>query len=83
MAKRAAYPSKRQDQYIVRFPDGMRDHLKALAKANRRSMNSEIICALEAWMAAAGGKFGDKAPAAINNAALASGASISLGKGAS
>ncbi len=49
-AVRRAYPSGRQDQYIVRFPEGMRDQIKALAKTNRRSMNAEIIFALEARM---------------------------------
>lgn len=55
-----------RDQYIVRFPDGMRDKIKALAKANRRSMNAEIIVAIEAGIAA-GGKFGDQTPAAGNH----------------
>lgn len=32
---------------MVRFPDGMRDRIAAAAKANGRSMNSEIIAALE------------------------------------
>ena len=36
-------PSRKLDQYIVRFPDGMRDELKAAAKANGRSLNAEII----------------------------------------
>ncbi|XHB99348.1 Arc family DNA-binding protein [Nitratireductor sp. ac15] len=55
---------KAADQYVVRFPDGMRDQIKALAKANLRSMNAEIIFALEARIrATAGGEFGDLAPA--------------------
>ena len=55
------------DKYVVRFPDGMRDQIKALAKANRRSMNAEIIVALEARMqAATGDGFGDQAPAAAS-----------------
>lgn len=40
-------PSRKLDQYIVRFPDGMRDELKEAAKANGRSMNAEIIARLE------------------------------------
>lgn len=32
-----------QDKYIVRLPDGMRDQLKAAAKANGRSLNAEIV----------------------------------------
>lgn len=40
-------PSRKLDQYIVRFPDGMRDELKAAAKANGRSLNAEIIHLVE------------------------------------
>lgn len=36
-------PSRKLDQYIVRFPDGMRDDLKNLAERNGRSLNAEII----------------------------------------
>lgn len=46
MAK-PTYPSAKLDQYIVRFPDGMRDRLKAEAAANKRSLNAEIISRLE------------------------------------
>lgn len=53
------------NQYVVRFPDGLRDQIKALAKANRRSMNAEIIVALEARMQAAGDEIGVMAPAAL------------------
>jgi len=38
---------KRADQYMLRFPDGMRENLAKLATANGRSMNTEIIAALE------------------------------------
>lgn len=38
--------SRKLDQYIVRFPDGMRDALKADADKNGRSMNAEIISRL-------------------------------------
>lgn len=44
------------DKYVVRFPDGLRDQIKALAKANRRSMNAEIVFALEERMQAATGE---------------------------
>jgi hypothetical protein len=44
---RAGYPSDKQDQYMVRFPDDMRDRLKKAAKDNTRSLNSEIIARLE------------------------------------
>lgn len=60
------YPSHKQDQYVVRFPDGMRDQIKALAKANRRSMNAEIIVAIEAGMQmTAGAKALETDPAVI------------------
>jgi len=39
--------AKRADQYMLRFPDGMRENLAKLATANGRSMNTEIIAALE------------------------------------
>ncbi|WNN42780.1 Arc family DNA-binding protein [Winslowiella toletana] len=37
------YPSQMQDKFNLRFPDGMRDEIADRAKANGRSMNSEII----------------------------------------
>ncbi|MFG6566988.1 Arc family DNA-binding protein [Sulfitobacter sp. 1A13679] len=40
-------PSRKQEQFIVRFPDGMRDQIKAAAEANNRSMNAEIVHRLE------------------------------------
>jgi phage FluMu gp28-like protein len=36
-----------QDKYVVRFPEGLRDKVKASAEANGRSMNAEIIARLE------------------------------------
>ena len=39
--------SRKLDQYIVRFPDGMRDRLKDEAAKNKRSLNAEIIARLE------------------------------------
>lgn len=36
-----------QDKFMLRFPDGMRDRLKAEAAKNNRSMNAEIISRLE------------------------------------
>lgn len=41
------YPSDKLDQYIVRFPTGMRDRLKAEAAVSKRSLNAEIIARLE------------------------------------
>jgi hypothetical protein len=31
------------DQYVVRFPDGLRSEIKAAAKSNGRSLNAEIV----------------------------------------
>ena len=48
--KRHAYESGRQDQFVVRLPDGMRHHLKEMAATNGRSTNSEIVIALKSWV---------------------------------
>lgn len=40
-------PSRTSDQFTLRFPDGMREKCKDLAKNNRRSLNSELILAIE------------------------------------
>lgn len=47
MAERKQFPSEQQDQYMLRFPKGMRDRLKAEAEKNKRSLNSEIIARLD------------------------------------
>lgn len=39
-------PLQPQDKYVVRFPDGMRDRLKAEAERNNRSLNAEIVAQL-------------------------------------
>jgi predicted DNA-binding protein len=39
--------SKGDEQYMLRLPRGMRERLKQLAAANGRSINSEIIDAIE------------------------------------
>lgn len=36
-----------QNRFIVRMPEGMRDRIREVAKANNRSMNAEIISLLE------------------------------------
>lgn len=36
-----------KDQYMLRFPDGLRDRIKAVAESNKRSMNAEIVARLE------------------------------------
>lgn len=40
-------PSRTADQFVVRFPDGMRDRIAESAKTNGRSMNSEIVSRLD------------------------------------
>ncbi|MEM9700244.1 MAG: Arc family DNA-binding protein [Pseudomonadota bacterium] len=42
------FPSQKQDKFVLRLPDGMRDRIKVHAEANGRSMNAEIIHRLEA-----------------------------------
>lgn len=41
------YPSDKQEQFMVRFPDGLRDRIREAAEKNNRSMNAEIIATLE------------------------------------
>lgn len=75
---RSDYPSGKLDQYVVRFPDGMRDWFKQKAKENERSLNAEIIFALKEKMAKeTGAVSANSSPVSTsNNAALAGGASI-------
>lgn len=40
-----------EDKYVIRFPEGMRDEIKAAAEANGRSMNAEIIARLRGGQA--------------------------------
>ncbi|PZU23778.1 MAG: DNA-binding protein [Shinella sp.] len=35
------------EQVMIRLPDGMRDRIKEAAERNNRSMNAEIVAALE------------------------------------
>lgn len=44
------FPSQLQDKFTVRFPEGMRDKIAEKAKENNRSMNAEIILALEKYL---------------------------------
>jgi plasmid stability protein len=48
MSEKRQFPSAMLDQYMLRFPDGMRARLKDAAAENKRSMNAEIIARLEA-----------------------------------
>jgi hypothetical protein len=38
------------DKFMLRLPDGMRDRIKSAAEKRHRSMNSEILAALEDWL---------------------------------
>lgn len=40
-------PSRTAEQFVVRFPEGMRDRISEAAKANNRSMNAEIVVRLQ------------------------------------
>lgn len=44
----AGSPSAKLEQYIVRFPDGMREEIKERARKAGRSMNAEIVQILSA-----------------------------------
>lgn len=44
----SSYPSDKQDKFVLRLPDGMRDRIKSAAEAANRSMNAEIVARLEA-----------------------------------
>lgn len=41
------FPSQKQEKFVLRLPDGMRDRIKAAADSNNRSMNAEIVATLE------------------------------------
>ena len=52
MAKKLRKPAGGgADQFLIRFPEGMRDRLAKLAAANGRSMNTELVSRLEKSMA--------------------------------
>jgi hypothetical protein len=40
------FPSQELDQFLLRLPKGMRDRIGAAARANNRTMNSEIVARL-------------------------------------
>jgi hypothetical protein len=53
MPKKTAKGAGRgSEQFVIRFPEGMRERLAHLAGANGRSMNAELVHRLEASMAA-------------------------------
>lgn len=46
------------DKFALRMPDGMRDKIAAVAEANNRSMNAEIVARLDASLQADTGSKG-------------------------
>jgi plasmid stability protein len=49
--KRPTYPSDLKDKFLLRLPDGLRHIVKDRAERNHRSMNSEIVFALQQYLA--------------------------------
>ena len=47
MSEKDKYPSELAERFQIRLPPGLRDRIKAAAEANSRSMNTEIVVALE------------------------------------
>jgi hypothetical protein len=43
-----------QDKFVLRLPDGMRDQIKASAERNNRSMNAEIVVAIQMFLGITG-----------------------------
>jgi Arc-like DNA binding dprotein len=43
----SAFASRRLDKFVIRLPEGMRDKIDLAARANKRSMNAEIVQRLE------------------------------------
>lgn len=39
--------AQNQDKFIARLPDGLRERLRTVADRNKRSMNAELVQALE------------------------------------
>ena len=56
------YPSRIADRYVIRFPAGWRDAIKVEAAKNRRSMNAEILNAIETAMRIKGVQFDQPNP---------------------
>lgn len=47
MSREDLPPSRTAEQFVVRFPDGMRDRIAEAAKVAGRSMNAEIVARLQ------------------------------------
>lgn len=43
--------SRTLDKFMIRLPPGMRDQIAEIAKAERRSMNAQIVVILEGALA--------------------------------
>ena len=54
-------PSQMQDKFIIRFPDGMRERIKAAADANGRTMTAEIVWRLEQSLSSVEARLDDHA----------------------
>ncbi|MEW6257435.1 MAG: Arc family DNA-binding protein [Pseudomonadota bacterium] len=52
-----------EDKFMLRLPDGLRDKIKAEAKANLRSMNAEILVQLIRAYGGASGPGAAESPA--------------------
>lgn len=51
---------RKDEQFVLRLPDGMRDRIKAMAAENERSMNSQIIFHLRKALSATDGNEQDR-----------------------
>lgn len=40
------YTSRNADKFVLRMPEGLRDQIKDMAQANRRSMNQQLLVML-------------------------------------
>lgn len=67
---KSTYPSRTAEQFVVRFPDGMRDRLKDAAAENGRSMNAEIVARLQNTFEAQSGDSALRLQVEENTAAL-------------
>jgi hypothetical protein len=48
------FPSRGLDKFVLRLPNGMRNKIGAAARANKRTMNAEIVQRLEASFSSTG-----------------------------
>lgn len=65
----AGATGRNSDKFMLRFPEGMRDMVKAAADKSGRSMNAEIVYALEVYFRLDGlnyDLFNDDAPSRLS-----------------